>query len=239
MSPNITELLIQRQINHWNRFREFLKDEQEPAQARPGPVITISRMAGSGGRTLAAGLVANLGLTLQDHSLVDRIARDRNLEHSIVSQLDEHAVNQAELWIKGVFKKRIFLKDEYHAALVNVVTKLAVAGNVAFLGRGAHLILRENATLRIRVVAARGVRLQRIMERTGLSRAEARALMDETDHNREEFIRSVFKEEPDDPGHFDLILNSDRMKPECMLEVVCLALIGARTGGRARMHSQV
>jgi cytidylate kinase len=239
MSPNITEILIQRQINHWNRFREFLKDEQEPVLARPGPVVTISRMAGSGGRTLAAGLVANLGLTLQDHSLVGRIARDRNLERSIVSQLDEHAVNQAELWIKGVFKKRIFLKDEYHAALVSVVSKLGAAGDVVFLGRGAHLILGENTTLRIRVVASRSVRLQRIMERTGLSRAEARALMDETDRNREEFIRSVFKVEPDEPGHFDLILNTDRMKPECMLEVVNLALIGARTGGRARMHSQV
>ena len=131
------------------------------------------------------------------------------------------------------------MKDEYHAALVNVVTKLAAAGDVVFLGRGAHLILGDKTTLRIRVVASRAVRLQRIMERTGLSRAEARALRDETDHNREEFLRSVFKVDPDEPGNFDLILNSDRMKPECMLEVVSLALIGARTGGRARMHSQV
>ena len=239
MTVNLTEKLIMRQINNWNRFREFLKDEEEKSPSRPGPVITISRQAGSGGRTLATGLVERLELSLQDHSLVDRIARDRNLETSIVDQLDEHAINQAELWIKGIFNKRIFMKDEYHKALVSVVTRLAAGGSVVFLGRGAHLILEDKATLRIRVVAERATRLDRIMKRTGLSRAEARALLDETDRNREEFIRKVFKVDASDPGNFDLVLNSDRIKPECMLEIVSLALIGARTGGRARVHSQV
>jgi len=239
MSLPITEKLIQRQINHWNRFREFLKDEQEEGPDQRGPVITISRLSGSGGRTLATSLADRLDITLHDQSLVDKIARDRKLEKAVVSQLDESAISQAELWIKGVLNRRIFMKDEYHTALVCVVTKLAAGGNVIFLGRGANLILVENATLRIRVVASRANRLARIMERTGLSRAEARALLQETDRNRKEFIRKVFKTDPNGPEHFDLVLNSDRMTPECMLETATLALIGAQTGGRARMPSQV
>lgn len=204
-----------------------------------GPVITISRLAGSGGRTLATGLADQLNISLHDQSLVDRIARDRNLERSVVSQLDETAVSQAELWIKGVLNRRIFMKDEYHTSLVNIVTNLAAGGNVLFLGRGAHLILRDMATLRIRVVASWSTRLARIMERTGLSRAEARVLLEETDRNREEFIRQVFKVDPNSPDNYDLMLNSDRMKPECMLETAALTLLGAQTGGRARMHNQV
>lgn len=239
MSLILTEKLIQRQINHWNRFREFLKDEDPSDNARPGPIITISRLAGSGGRTLAVGLAERLQLSLHGQNLVDRIARDRNLEKSVVEQLDETAVSQADLWIKGVLNRRIFLKDEYHTSLVKVVTRLAAVGNAVFLGRGAHLILGENATLRIRVVASRETRLSRITERTALSRTEADALLEETDSNRADFIRKMFKADPNDPANFDLVLNSDRMKPECMLETVTLALIGARTGGRARMHSQV
>jgi len=236
---NITELLIQRQINHWNRFREFLQDDQEDRPPSPGLVLTVSRMAGSGGRILARALAEQFNLTLQDHSLVKKIATDRNLENSVVAQLDENAINQAELWVKGVLNRRIFMKDEYHTSLVNIVTNLAAAGDVVFLGRGAHLILQDKATLRIRVVASRATRLIRIMERTGLSRAEARALLEDTDHKREDFIRKVFKVEPDDPENFDLVLNSDHMKQECMLEIVTLALIGARTGGRSRMTSRV
>ena len=239
MSLALTDKLIQRQINHWNRFREFLKDENDKGPEQPGPVITISRMSGSGGRTLATSLADRLGITLHDQSLVDKIARDRNLAQSVVAQLDETAINQAELWVKGVLNQRIFLKDEYHMALVNIVTKLAAAGNVVFLGRGANLILGHNATLRIRVVASRPTRLARITKRTGLSRAEARALLQETDRNRKEFIRRVFKVDPNAPEHFDLVLNSDRMKPEGMLEMATLALIGTQTGGRARLSSQV
>lgn len=239
MRQNITEMLIQRQINHWNRFREFLKDEQDEEPPRPGPVLTVSRMAGSGGRTLAVGLAERLNLTLQDQSLVDRIARDRNLERSVVAQLDEGAINQAELWIKGVLNRRIFMKDEYHTSLVKIVTNLAAGGDVVFLGRGAHLILGDKAALRIRVVASRGTRLANIMNRAGLSRPEARALLDETDRKREDFIRKVFKVDPDDPKNFDLVLNADRIGPECMLETVSLALIGARTGDRAEMPSRV
>lgn len=239
MSLVITDRLIQRQINHWNRLREFLKDDEEQGPVKTGPVITISRMSGSGGRTLATSLAERLGITLHDQSLVDRIARDRNLAKSVVAHLDENAISQAELWVRGVLNQRIFLKDEYHTALVGIVTKLAAAGNVVFLGRGANLILGENTTLRIRVVASRPTRLARITRRTGLSRAEARALLMETDRNRKEFIRRVFKVDPNAPEHFDLVLNSDRMTPEGMLEMATLALIGAETAGQARMHSQV
>mgnify|MGYP001819973159 CR=1 FL=1 len=238
MTLKLTETLIQRQINNWNRFREFLQEEEAVGPSRPGPVVTISRLAGSGGRTLATALAERLDLSLQDHSIVERIARDRNIETSVVDQLDEHAINQAELWIKGIFNKRIFLKDEYHKALVSVVTRLAAGGNVVFLGRGAHLILEQRASLRVRVVASQATRLARIMARTGLSRAEARALLLETDANREDFIRKVFKVDPMDPGAFDLVLNADRIKPECMVEIVGLALLGLHTGGRARMSSQ-
>jgi hypothetical protein len=184
-------------------------------------------------------LADRLNISLHDQSLVDRIARDRNLEKTVVSQLDEHAISQAELWVKGVLNRRIFMKDEYHTALVKIVTNIAAGGDVLFLGRGAHLILRDKATLRIRVVASWSTRLARIMERTGLSRAEARALLEETDRNREEFIRKVFKVDPNAPENFDLVLNSDRMKPECMLETATLTLIGSQTGGRARMPNQV
>lgn len=239
MPNHLTEKLIQRQINNWNQFREFLQDEQEDLPPKPGPVLTVSRLAGAGGRTLAVALADRLNLTVQDHSLVDRIASDRKLERSVVAQLDENTISQAELWIKGVLNRRIFMKDEYHTSLVNIVTNLAAAGDVVFLGRGAHLILGDQAALRIRVIASRATRLARIMERTGLTRAEARALMEETDRKREDFIRKVFKVDPNNPENFDLVFNSDRMKPECILETVSLALIGAQTGGRARMNNQV
>jgi cytidylate kinase len=229
----ITEKLIQRQINNWNQLRDFLKEEKEARPAAPRPVITVSRSAYSGGRTLAAGLAQRLDMELHDQSIVDRIAQDRKLDKTVVAQMDETPVSQSELWVRGVINRRIFLKDEYHTALVNAVRSLAAPGGAVFLGRGANLILDEQAAVRVRVVAPWRIRLERLMKTSGLSRLEARALLDETDRKRDEFIRRVFRVEPGDPSNFDLTLNSARMSPECMIETVLLQLLNATTGGRA------
>ena len=231
MSIPITEKLIQRQINHWNRFREFLQDEEKiPAKK---PVITVSRQAGAGGRALASALCDRFELELHDQSLVERIAKDSHLEASIVAELDENAISQIDLWVRGVLKQRIFMKDQYHVSLVKTVSTLAARGGVVFLGRGANLILGHTASLRIRVVADYNTRLRNIMTRTGLTKPEARALLDETDRKRSAFIRSVFRQESGQPRNFDLVLNSERLRQECMIEIASLAILARTTDGRA------
>lgn len=232
MSLPITEILIQRQLNHWNRLRAFLQEKGAEVPA-PAPVITVSRQAGSGGRTLALQLADRLGLQLQDQSLMERIASDRNLNRSLLEDLDEQEIRQSELWVKGVLNRRIFLRNEFHAALVQVITRLAARGGVVFLGRGAHLVLGANASLRVRLVASRQVRQERLRQRFELSRAEARALMDETDRRRAEFERRLFGAEPGLAENHDLTLNTDRLTPEQVLELVLLGLLARRTAAAA------
>jgi cytidylate kinase len=231
MSLPITETLIQRQINRWNSLREFLKDEPESQTEAPkGPVITVSRLIGSGGRTLAEGLADRLGLELQDQSLMDTIAQDKKLSQSLLARMDETGINQADLWVRGVLNQRIFLRDQFHGALAETISRLATLGGIVFLGRGANLILREQATLRIRLVASHQIRLDRIRERLEISRAEARAILIETERKRDEFIRKVFKEDPGRPENFDLTINTDRLDPEAVLEMALVALLDRETG---------
>lgn len=37
----VTEKLIQRQINHWSRLREVLREQPAGGVPEPGPVITV------------------------------------------------------------------------------------------------------------------------------------------------------------------------------------------------------
>ena len=227
MSSLLTERLIQRQLNHWNRLRDYLHEDEGERPRRPGPVITVSRLAGSGGRRLAEALAERLDLHLHDQSLVERIARDRDLQNSVVSQLDERTVSQAQLWVQGVLRQRIFLRDEYHTALVAAVTTLAARGNAVFLGRGANLILGERADLRLRVVADRETRVRLLCAGSALDPDGARAALDRTDAQRAEFIRKVFHQEPGQPENFDLVFNAGRMDTDAMVDHAMLAL--ART----------
>jgi len=237
MTIPIQEKLIQRQIHNWNSLRRYLQDTRDQRASQPAPVITVSRQAGSGGRTLARTLAARLDLEFQGKSLISRIAEDTQLEESIITELDEKAVNQANLWVAGLLNQRIFLKDQYHKALARVVTALAARGGVVFLGRGAHLILGENATLRLRVVAPVSLRAKRIQDRLRISRAEARAVLEEIDRNRGEFIRQVFREEPGQPHNFDLILNAERLSVENMVEISLLALLSRQAASRGPLQT--
>lgn len=239
MSLLLTERLIQRQINHWNRMRAYLHQEEQPSPSTPGPVITVSRLAGSGGRSLARMLADRLDLELQDQSLVDRIAQDSDLERSVVARLDEKTVGRVQLWVQGALQQRIFLTDDYHTALVRIVTSLAARGGVVFLGRGANLILGERTDLRVRVVASHRRRVERVRERRHLGRAEARALLSEIDTQREDFVRRVFHTEPCQPQNFDLVLNADRLSTEAMADQVLLLLARAKTGDARRRAATV
>lgn len=225
MSLPVTEKLILRQINHWNNLRDLL---QEPAPSIPvkrKPVITVSRMAGSGGRMLAEELCARLSLDLHDQSMVQKIVKDRQLQDGLISELDENTISQTRLWVKGVLSQNIFMKDQYHRDLVGIVSNLAARGGVVFLGRGANLILGEQADLRIRVVATERYRISRLRERLELSRAEARMLVEKTDAKRVDFVRSVFRQEPGQGENYDLVLNSTRISQESMIDLVMQTLL--------------
>lgn len=233
----VTEKLIQRQLNHWNHLRELLHEQPTATGGEPGPVVTISRLAGSGGRTLAAALRDRLGLVVHDHSIVERIARTRKLNPELVALLDEQDIRQSDLWVRGVLENRLFLKEQYYEALSETILDMAAAGSAVILGRGGGHILGQRATLRVRLVAGRATRQGRLQEQLGISRAEARALLDETDRRREAYVRKLFGVDPHEPTGYDLLVNTDRLSAEEVLEVVLVALAGAARRSVTQMAS--
>jgi cytidylate kinase len=61
----------------------------------------------------------------------------------------------------------------------------------------------------------------------GLSRAEARAMLDETDRRREAYVRKLFNADPHEPSNYDLVINTDRLSPGDVLELVLLGMLGS------------
>ncbi len=224
MTTRSLEQLIQRQIHHWNRYRELLRLAEEPERVRPRPIVTISRQLGAGARVLAEDLARRLDLQIHGTSLIDEIARDAALERRVVEQLDERERSAIDLWVQGVLRRRIFSHDQYHLALARAVRTLAAHGGVVLVGRGAHLILGDLCDLRVRVVAAADTRAPRVARYEGCDEATARARLAESDAARDGFLRRGFKVEPDDPRQYDLVLNTDRVPPERLIDIAMAAL---------------
>ena len=224
MINRVIEKLIQRQIHQWNRWDELLSASTDPAVLRPRPIITVSRQLGSGGRALAEALARRLDLQVHGYDIVEHIARDQHLEEEVVAGLDEQVVSQIRLWISGVLNRRIFLKDEYHVALVRVVRTLAARGGVVILGRGGNFILAERADLRLRLVAGNEYRVQNLARRDHLDEAEARARILESDSSRHLFVEKLFHADVDDPRHYDLVLNAEQLRAESLRKLALEAL---------------
>ncbi len=218
------EQLIARQIHHWNRYRELLRLSPEPEKVKPRPIITISRELGSGGRVLAAALAERLDLQIHGFSLIDQIARDRNLERRVVEQLEESERSSIELWVRGALSRRLFSHDQYLVSLVKAVRTLAVHGGVVILGRGAHVILADECALRVRLVAGVEKRVRALMAYEKIDETTARARIAESDAARGAFLRKLFEVDPDDPRQYDIVVNTDRVPPARVVEIAMQAL---------------
>jgi cytidylate kinase len=223
--PSIpTEKLILRQIHQWNRYRELLATAERPEELQPRPIITISRERGAGARELARSLADRLDLEIHGVSIIDEIARDERLERKVVESLDERIRSQIDMWVAGVLKQRIFLRDNYHVALARAVRTLASHGGVVFLGRGANLILAEACSLRILMVASLEVRIQNVMRYEGIDEATARGQVEKADRERRAFIEKLFHVDPNACHHYDLVLNTEHYDRDRLVDVALAAL---------------
>lgn len=117
------------------------------------------------------------------------------------------------------------LDDEsYIKTLTSVIKGLAARGNVVILGRGSQAILQHHEhALHVWVAASREWRIDNLMQRDGISKAEAEKRIDKSDKDRDAFHRHYFKVEPNAPALYDLGLNAARIDTDTAAKIVALA----------------
>ena len=117
------------------------------------------------------------------------------------------------------------LDDEsYIRTLKSVIKGIAARGNVVILGRGSQAILQhEPETLHAWVAAPREWRIESIMQREGISKADAEKRLDKSDRDRDAFHRHYFKIEPSSPHLYDLGFNGARIRPGVAARMIAIA----------------
>ncbi|MEK9659671.1 MAG: cytidylate kinase-like family protein [Chloroflexota bacterium] len=102
-----------------------------------------------------------------------------------------------------------------------VMRELAASNRVIIAGRGANMILRDNpGALHVGLTSALDQRVQRIMNRENLDRAEAERFVAENDKGRNAYFQRFFKVHPDDPTHYHLMVNTDLLSTPKAAELV-------------------
>src|SRR6266536_2560296 len=193
------------------------------------PVITITRQYASGGSDVARLVAAQLEWDVIDNEFVDQVARRAGLPADEVAQREERAPGllerlartlaaaSPELFIAASGASRVAASPpQDEAELVQlterVIAEAAAHGRIVLVGRGAQAVLAQRPdALHVYVVAAKPWRLNLAVERLGVNPAEVDKVVDETDRQRDQYVRTYYGRHRQDVVNYDLVVNTEKL----------------------------
>src|SRR6266849_92743 len=189
------------------------------------PVITITRQYASGGSEVARLVAAELRWDVIDNEFVDQVARRVGLPADTVAQRDERApgllerlartlaAGSPELFIATAGVPRV---DPDEAAIVRVtervIAEAAAHGRIVLVGRGAQAVLAQRLdALHVYVVAPKPWRMKLAVEHLGVNPAEVDKVVDETDRQRDQYVRTYYGRQRQDVVNYDMVLTTEKL----------------------------
>ena len=196
-------------------------------QLRPGgptrfvepvrPAITISRMTGSGGRTVASELAeclqarapADCRWTVFDRNLIEKVLEDHHLPRRIAQFMPE---NHKSLF-GDVLEEVLGLHPDSWTLVhqtAETILRLAQMGYVILVGRGANIITAGlNNAFHVRLIGSLAKRVERVEKVYDLDRREALRFIHKQDRGRARYLKEHFGKKIDDPLLYHLTINTD------------------------------
>jgi CMP/dCMP kinase len=184
------------------------------------PLITISRMVGAGGAELAARVAATLGWQLVDNGLVDSVAQRLGVpvaevveREEKVPTLTQRLADALALGAPEVLSGRPTTlppsEERILEVTANVIEEAVSAGPTVVVGRGAQWVLGEREdSLHVFLYAARAELAARIAARLSLSLKDAEKYVDDSNKQREQYVRSHWNRSWLAHANYHLCLNT-------------------------------
>jgi cytidylate kinase len=205
-------------------------------------VITIARQFGSGGDEIAQKLCDLLGYQFFNKALMTRVAQEQGLSETEVVDFSEDSYHGRSFLASLFGRPAAVGTTSVHTAtaggqetrvsevldqetavhlLGTIVLALQRRGRVVVVGRGAHAILRDQpGVVHVRIVAQLEDRVQQVIQRAGLTREGALALIGERDKAAAEYVRRFHGLDWTDPTFYHLTLNGSRLGEAHVVELI-------------------
>ena len=190
------------------------------------PLITVTRQYASGGSDIARLVAHALGWTLIDNEFVDQVARKAGLPPEEVAQLEERAPGLLERLSRtlAAASPEMFIStsgtpppvEADEATIVKmterVIAEAAAEGRAVLVGRGAQALLAQRGNaLHAYVIASKPWRRKLAVERLHVDPADVDKVLDETDKQRDQYVKTHYGRDRQDLTIYDLVLNAERL----------------------------
>ena len=204
-------------------------------------VITINRELGSGGRTVGRILAEKLGVPYYDKALTKPLEEKFNMTSDQIERLKsnnrswwedvkrvlilgEEAANSSHYYDEE--NKKHVTSEAVLKAEEEILREIAIEESCVIAGRSAFFALNGYPnSLNILIQASMEYRLNRIMEKRGISEEEAKKIIKEVDQAREEYLKNNARTSRYDTRNYDLVIKMDGKTEEEAANVI-LTFIG-------------
>ena len=219
------------------RMRELALPSRD-VPSRPNGFVTISRQAGALGHSLAHRLVERFGeeddevfscWQVFDQRLCEIVAEDPKMAKALDSLLAEEYHTPASDFFRQAIAPTVD-QDVLIARVFEVVRTIAATGRAIIVGRAGSEVTRDLPHgVRIRLVAAHDVRVDRLMELNGVDRREAAREAKRIDQHRARLLQARFGIDIDDPLSYDVVWNTGSATVDEIADATVM-LVRARLG---------
>ncbi len=199
------------------------------------PTLTISRLYGSGGSEVAALVAKKLGWSLLDNAVVDAVAarmgltvaevRDREERvPSLVERLTSAMAMGSQEWASPIAEAKRPTDEQLIEVTRHIIEEAIARGPLVVVGRGTQEMLAEREdTLHVFCYAPRKALIARTIKREGLSADEATRLVDNTNKDRDQWVRLHWERDRRAHENYDLSVNTERLGIEGAADLIVSA----------------
>jgi len=186
-------------------------------------ILTVSRLYGSGGSEVADLVAKKLGWALLDNAVVDAVAarmglsvaevRDREERvPSLVERLTSAMAMGSQEWMSPLADAKRPTDEQLIEGTRHIIDEAIARGPLVVVGRGTQEMLAEREdTLHVVCYAPRKALIARTMQRESMSVEEAARLVDETNRQRDQWVRLHWERDRRAHENYDLSVNTERL----------------------------
>ena len=200
-------------------------------------VITINRELGSGGRTIGEKLAKKLGVPFYDKALIHEL-QDK---YELTVEEIEHLKGQKHNWWAD-FKRSLKIMPSYVApqfisgtsaipdflitddifhSETEILKGIAEDESCVIAGRSGFYVLREHPNhLSILIQARMEHRINRLVEKRGISPEEAEKIIKEVDTGRENYVKKYTGTSRYDTRNYDLVFNVENHNEDEIVDLI-------------------
>ncbi|HJU64555.1 MAG TPA: cytidylate kinase-like family protein [Gemmatimonadaceae bacterium] len=185
-------------------------------------LITISRMYGSGGSEVAERVARALGWQLLDNAFVDAVAarlgvspaevqaREERVPTLVQRLADTLALASPEMLAPATEAPLPPSEERMIEVTTRIINEAVMSGHAVLVGRGAQSVLATRSdVLHVFCYAPRSALVARAARRLGVPMKEAERVVDDTNRQRDQYVRKYWKRSWLAHENYHLCLNTE------------------------------